>query len=516
VTSRPPFRRVLVANRGEIAVRVMRACHELGCAAVGVYSDADEHALHVRHADAAVRIGPAPAAQSYLVTSRLIDAARQTNADALHPGYGFLSERAELAEACSAAGITFVGPRPRTLAGLGDKLAARRAARDAGVPVVPGMLEPARASNPAELDRVRAEAERIGWPVLVKAAGGGGGRGMREVARAQDLPQALAAAAREADAAFGDPSVYLERLVRDARHVEVQLLADMHGTTLALGERDCSVQRRHQKLVEEAPAQGLTPQQRGELFARAIAVAQAVGLTNAATAEFLLDSSGQHWFLEVNARLQVEHGITELVTGIDLVHEQLRVASGEPLSERAHAAAQRVTQPDRHAIEVRIGAEDPARDFTPTTGPITEWIAPSGPGIRVDSGVDDSSIVTSDYDSLLAKVMVVAEDRDAALSRLDRALREFRVAGLQTTLPFHRWLARAAPFRDAMIATDFVERHWRPRGVRDEAARRALELAIAHHLQRTQLAAMQTASTPNDADGWKQAARIEAVERWPA
>jgi acetyl/propionyl-CoA carboxylase alpha subunit len=516
VTSDPPFRRVLVANRGEIALRVIRACRELGCETVAVYSDADVQAPHVHAADRAVRIGPGAAAESYLALDRLIDAARGTDADALHPGYGFLSERPELAEACAAARITFIGPAPATLAGLGDKLAARRAASTAGVPVVPGMLEPAQVGTPEAVDRVRAEGDRIGWPVLVKAAGGGGGRGMREVERAEDLPLALEAAAREAQAAFGDPAVYIERLIKGGRHIEVQLLADGAGTTVALGERDCSIQRRHQKLVEEAPAPGLTASQRRELYAHAIAVATAVGLTNAATAEFLLDASGAFWFLEVNARLQVEHGISELITGIDIVHEQLRIAAGEPLSARVRTAAERVAEAPLHAIEVRLAAEDPARDFAPTTGDVAVWDEPAGPGVRVDSGVRAGSTIGSDYDSLLAKVMVVAADRVSAIARLERALGETRIAGLQTTLPFHRWLVRTAEFRKAQLATDFVDLHWRPADVRRVAAERAAFVAAREHVARAHVTGHATEADGSRRDDWRTVARQEAADRWPA
>jgi acetyl/propionyl-CoA carboxylase alpha subunit len=524
VTLDPPFRRVLVANRGEIALRIIRACHELGCETVAVYSDPDRDAPHVRAATRAVRLGPAPAAESYLALERLLDAARSGGADALHPGYGFLSERPELAEACAAAGIVFVGPAPRALGGLGDKLAARRAATSAGVPVVPGMLEAAPLGNPRAVDAVRREADRIGWPVLVKAAGGGGGRGMREVERPADLPLALEAAAREAQAAFGDASVYLERLIRGGRHIEVQLLGDSAGNVIALGERDCSIQRRHQKLVEEAPAPGLSAQSRRELYTRAVAVAGAVGLTNAATAEFLLDPSGDFWFLEINARLQVEHGITELITGVDLVHEQLRVAAGRPLSDGVRAAAERVVDPDRHAIEVRLGAEDPAREFAPTTGRISVWREPSGPGVRLDSGVEEGMLVGSDYDPLLAKLMVVAEDRAAAVTRLERALAELKIAGLQTTHAFHAWLARSAEFRHGEVTTDFVKRHWRPESLRETLAHRASVLAAHAHIpelgapshdrRRTLRDGMQSPAADR-ADAWRSGARQEAVERWP-
>ena len=349
-----PFSRVLIANRGEIAVRLIRACRELGLESVAVYSDADAGAPHVRAADQAVRLGPAPAAESYLRADRIVAAALATGAQAIHPGYGFLAERAAFAEACLAAGLVFVGPAPATLAGLGDKLAARRAARDAGVPVVPGTLEPARFDRPASRAHMAAVADDVGWPLLVKAAAGGGGRGMRRVEHRAELQAALASAAHEAEAAFGDGSLYLERFVQDGRHIEVQLLGDAQGNVVALGERDCSAQRRHQKLLEEAPAPGLSPAERKHLGELAVRVARAVGLQGAATCEFLRGPDGAVWFLEVNVRLQVEHGVTELVTGLDLVHEQFRIAAGEPLSRRVLAAAARVASPDRHAIEVRF------------------------------------------------------------------------------------------------------------------------------------------------------------------
>ena len=475
---RPPFGRLLVANRGEIAVRVIRACRELGVESVAVYSDADTDARHVRAADHAVRVGPASPRESYLAGDRIIEAALTTGAEAVHPGYGFLSERATFAEACTAAGLVFVGPTATTLAGLGDKLAARRVASAAGVPVVPGTLEPAALDRPADVARVAEAAAGIGWPLLVKAAAGGGGRGMRRVERAAELPEALAAASREAAAFFGDGAVYLERLVEGARHIEVQLLGDAAGTVVALGERDCSVQRRHQKLVEEAPAPGLTTGQRRELHALAVAVARAVGLRNAATCEFLRAPDGRFWFLEVNARLQVEHGVTELVTGLDLVHEQLWIAAGAPLSERVVRVAEGAASPRLHAIEVRLSAEDPARDFAPVPGLVTTWREPGGPGIRLDGWVEAGVRVGTEYDSLLAKLMVVAEDRGAALARLERALDEFEVGGLQTTLPFDRWLVRHRAFREAELATDFVTRHWDGAADRATAGRRAALAAI--------------------------------------
>jgi acetyl/propionyl-CoA carboxylase alpha subunit len=548
----PPFRRVLVANRGEIALRIVRACHELGSEAVAVYSDADAGALHVRGADRAVRIGPAGPSESYLRIDAIVGAARETEADAIHPGYGFLSEQAAFARACGEAGIVFVGPRPETLEAMGDKLAARRAAAAAGVPIVPGTLEPAPLERADTIDALVAQAEELGWPLLVKAVAGGGGRGMRRVERVADLPEALVSASREAEAAFGLGAVYLERQIDGGRHVEVQLLGDRQGTIVALGERECSIQRRHQKLVEEAPAPGLDGEARSRLHGMGVDVARAVGLENAATAEFLVDREGSPWFLEVNARLQVEHGVTELVTGVDIVHEQLRVAAGEPLGPGVRAAAEVSASPTRHAVEVRLNAEDPARGFAPLPGTILGWRMPEGPGVRIDAGVEEGSRVASEYDSLLAKLLVVAADREAAIGRLARALDETVVLGLQTTVPFHRWLARNRAFRAAELATDFVDRHWDPGPLQAAAAEQAVLAAatVAATVTPTVTAtAAPTAPTPATAaptaattatlaapatfpppgiavasrdgaappaeDAWRTAARREAVERWP-
>jgi acetyl/propionyl-CoA carboxylase alpha subunit len=375
----PPFNRILVANRGEIALRIIRAAHELGMQAVAVYSDADGTAAHVRAADAAVRLGPAAPAESYLRIDAVVSAALESGAQAVHPGYGFLSERAGFARAVEEAGLVFVGPSAATIAVLGDKLAARRTARAADVPHVPGTLEPAPVDRPDQLEAVLAAAEAVGFPLLVKAAAGGGGRGMRRVTAANELPAALIAGSREAAAAFGDGSVYLEREIMPARHIEVQLLGDSTGQVVALGERDCSTQRRHQKLIEEAPAPGLTETERRRLHAMAVRLGTAGGLQNAATAEFLYDRDGRFWFLEVNTRLQVEHPVTELVAGLDIVQEQFRLAGGAPLSPGALAAADRAARPTSHAIELRISAEDPARVFAPAPGRITRWVMPADP-----------------------------------------------------------------------------------------------------------------------------------------
>lgn len=525
-----PFERLLIANRGEIAIRIMRACREMGIETVAVYSDADATAPHVRFADQAVRIGPPPAAQSYLLADRIVEAALATGSQAVHPGYGFLSEQAPFAEAVEAAGIAFVGPTPDTLSSLGDKLAARRSATSQNVPIVPGTFEPLPAEDPAAMDSIAATAEQIGYPLLVKAAAGGGGRGMRRVDDPKDLPMAVAAAAREAKQAFGDGSVYLEHYVEGGRHIEVQLLGDVQGHIIALGERDCSTQRRHQKLVEEAPAPGLTREQRTRVHGLAVQVARTVGLRNAATAEFLFSRRGDFYFLEVNARLQVEHGVTELVADFDIVHEQLWLAAGHPLSDAAMAVAGQAADPVRHAFELRISAEDPARSFAPTPGLITRWREPAGPGVRMDSGFEEGWKVSGDYDPLLAKLLVVAPDRPTAIARAMRALDEFETGGVQTTIPFHRWLLTHPDFIGGEgLRTDFIDRAWDPAPLRDLAARRAVELvarAAAGDAPTPSVApAPQEGTARPGGDGnagwvrpkgpdWTHAGRREATERW--
>jgi len=514
---------VLIANRGEIAVRVIRACRDLGIATVAVYSDADAGAAHVRMADDAVRIGPANPAESYLRIDAIVEAATASGADAIHPGYGFLSERAAFARAVEAAGIVFIGPSPDVIAALGDKLNARRIAQAAGVPCVPGTLEPAVVDRPDAVEAIVAAAAEIGFPLLVKAAAGGGGRGMRRVETAAALPAALAAGSHEALSAFGDGSVYLERELLPARHIEVQLLGDSTGRVIALGERDCSLQRRHQKLVEEAPAPGLAPAERSALHDMAIRIATAARLTNAATCEFLRTEDGAFSFLEVNTRLQVEHGVTELVTGVDIVREQLLLAAGRPLSGEAIAAAQAAAEPKRHAIEVRISAEDPAHAFAPTPGRISHWQMPAGPGIRVDSAVGAGERVAPEYDNLIAKVIAVSPDRDRAIDRLRRALDEAEVGGIQTTLPFHRFVVRDDSFRAAALSTGWVEEHWRGGPAFEWAerlARAAAGLAAISPEAGTSnsLAAQGPRITPAERDrrsGWAQAGFEAGVDRWP-
>jgi acetyl/propionyl-CoA carboxylase alpha subunit len=529
-----PFDRVLIANRGEIAIRVMRACRELGIETVAVYSDSDAAARHVRFADRAVRIGPPPATESYLRAERIVEAAIETGAQAIHPGYGFLSEQAPFAEAVEAAGIAFVGPTPTTLGSLGDKLAARRSATSQDVPIVPGTFEPLPAEDPSQMDAIAATAERIGYPLLVKAAAGGGGRGMRRVDDPKDLPMAVATAAREAKQAFGDGSVYLEHYVEGGRHIEVQLLGDTQGHIVAMGERDCSTQRRHQKLVEEAPAPGLTREQRLRVHQLAVQVARSVGLRNAATAEFLFSRKGDFYFLEVNARLQVEHGVTELVADFDLVHEQLWIAAGHPLSDAALAAAAAAADPVRHAFELRISAEDPSRGFAPTPGLITRWREPAGPGVRMDSGFEEGWKVSGDYDPLLAKLLVVAPDRATAIARALRALDEFETGGVQTTIPFHRWLLTNPAFIEVDgLRTDLIDRTWDATPLREAAARRAIELVAAAASAASPVASagaapprpstMSTTDRVTSSGGWPRpanpdwthAGRRESTERWP-
>ncbi|MBI3746973.1 MAG: acetyl-CoA carboxylase biotin carboxylase subunit [Chloroflexi bacterium] len=523
----PPFRRVLIANRGEVAVRLIRACHEMGMEAIGVYSDADAAAAHVRLADRAIRIGQSAPTESYLRIEALIDAARESGAEAVHPGYGFLAERAAFARAVEEAGLVFVGPPSATIDALGDKLHARRTARSVGVEAVPGTLEPAPIDRPDQVERIIAEAEAIGFPLLVKAAAGGGGRGMRRVQAARDLPAALVSGSREAASAFGDGSVYLEREIRPARHIEVQLLGDAGGRVVAIGERDCSLQRRHQKLVEEAPAPGLTTAERRHLHELAVRVAAAAGLRNAATAEFLRAPDGAFYFLEVNTRLQVEHGVTELVSGLDIVREQFTLAAGRPLSAEAVAAAAQAAHPTSHAIEVRLSAEDPRRDFAPAPGRVARWTMPAGPGVRVDTAIESGDRIPAEYDNLIAKLIVHAGDRARTLDRLRRALDETEVAGIQTTLPFHRFVARAPSFRSAELSTSWVDEHWDGMAAFAEAARRAQLAAGLAALDAAPAAAASGAQPPSPrpaggpgerrrgAGGWQRAGLATAIDRWP-
>jgi pyruvate carboxylase subunit A len=441
------FKKVLVANRGEIAIRVMRACRELGIATAAVYSDADRNAIHTRYADEAHHIGGAPPTESYLQLERIVKVAHDCGAEAIHPGYGFLSEKAAFPDACEAAGIHFIGPPGSAMRALSSKLAARKMALDNGVPVTPGSGAVSDAAS------AMAAAREIGFPVMVKPSGGGGGIGMKVVESEAELVAAVESASQAARSAFGDATIYLERYVRKPRHVEIQVICDSHGNAVHLGERECSIQRRHQKIMEETPSPAVTTEIRSAMGEAAIRAAKAAGYVNAGTVEFIF-SDGEFYFLEVNARLQVEHPITEAVTGIDLVKEQIRIAAGMELSFKQ----EEITWTG-HAIEMRINAEDPLRKFMPNPKRIARWVAPAGPGVRVDSGFGPGSEVPPNYDSLVAKLIVHGSDRAEAIARASRALREFVVVGPATTIPYHRAILDSADFRAGNLSTRFIDDH---------------------------------------------------------
>ena len=452
---RPLFQKILIANRGEIAVRIIRACQEMGIATVAVYSEADAEALHTALADEAVCIGPPPPGASYLRGDVILDAARRLGCDAVHPGYGFLAENADFADAVAAAGITFIGPSPQAMRIMGGKTSARAAMQQAGVPVVPGYQ-----ASEADADLHLAAAE-IGYPVLVKAVAGGGGKGMRTVFEPKNLAAALASARREALNAFGDARIYLEKRIEQPRHIEFQILADAHGNIVHLFERECSVQRRHQKIIEETPSPFLTRELRARMGEAAVAAASAVNYVNAGTIEFLVDRAGNFYFLEMNTRLQVEHPITELATGVDLVKAQIRVAAGEPLPYTQAALSQR-----GHAMECRIYAEDPSNDFLPAIGKVLRAAAPTGPGVRVDAGIAGGDEITRHYDPMIAKLIVLGEDRNDAISRMDWALRHYVILGdLMTNIPFLRDIMAHPAFAAGSITTNFVDDYfgdWQP------------------------------------------------------
>jgi acetyl-CoA carboxylase biotin carboxylase subunit len=442
----PLFRKILIANRGEIAVRVLRACRDLEIQAVVAYSEADRDSLAVRLATEAVCIGPATASRSYTNIPAVISAALITGCDALHPGYGFLAENPYLAEACQKVGVAFIGPTPDVIAKMGDKAQARKAMKDAGVPLVPGSEGVIQTIGDA-----RAAAKRIGYPVIIKAAAGGGGRGMRVATNDAELTRLVPVAQSEAAAAFANGDVYLERYLEAPRHVEVQIMADHHGHVYAIGERDCSLQRRHQKVIEEAPAPNLNRKVRDSLLRAAVKGAKACGYRGAGTMEFLLDRDGRFYFMEMNTRIQVEHPVTEEVSGLDLVSWQIRVAAGETLQ-----LEQKDLEPAGHAIECRITAEDPGRDFAPSAGTITEYLAPGGPGIRLDTHIYQGYKVPPNYDSLLAKLIAWGPTRDVAIGRMQRALDELVIAGVPTTTNFHRHVLADEAFRRGDLHTGFV------------------------------------------------------------
>ena len=497
------FKRVLIANRGEIALRIQRTCRELGVETVAVYSEPDRSALHVRQADAAVCIGPGPAAESYLVIEKMIDAARRTGADALHPGYGFLSENPAFADACDEAEIAFVGPPASAMRAMGDKVAARGLMEEAGVPVVPGTDQ----IDGSDLEGAKRAAERVGFPLLVKAASGGGGRGIRLVEDVDALEAAMRAGAREAAAAFGDATIFLERYVQPARHIEVQIIADAHGNVRAYGERECSIQRRHQKLVEESPSVAVTPELRARLRAAASSAARSCGYRNAGTVEFLMDQSGEFYFLEMNARLQVEHPVTELVYGVDLVAQQLAVASGDELPSTDDAA---LPEPRGWAIECRINGENPYQDFAPSLGLVEHVQPPLGPGTRFDSMLFDGLDVPVFYDSLLGKLIVWAETRADAIARMRRALSDLVIAGVQTNIPFHMALLEHPAFVAGEISTSWLESDFAmPAPPEDDPLERQAIVAAALAAQLMKADGQSEGSAP--ASRWQHAARASAV-----
>ena len=461
--------KVLIANRGEIAVRVMRTCQELGIETVGVYSDPDRPAPHVRMADEAYNIGPAAANQSYLVQEKILDVAAKSGADAIHPGYGFLSENADFAEACADAGVIFIGPTPEAIRAMGDKTAARQLMEEAGVPMAPGTTDAVAGAEEGE--RVAGE---IGYPVLIKAAAGGGGKGMRVVEDEASFRRMMEMAQSEATSAFGDGRVFIEKYIQKPRHIEFQILADAHGNTIHLFERECSIQRRHQKVIEEAPSSILTPELREEMGRAAIAAAESCGYRNAGTVEFLVDADGNFYFMEMNTRLQVEHPVTEWITGVDLVEQQIRVAEGKELQ---------IKQEDLsmygHSVECRVYAEDPASNFLPDPGPLHRHAVPSGFGVRVDSGVEEGGEVLIHYDPMISKLTSWGRDRDAAIRRMVRALDEYEIAGVQTTIPFCRFAMEHEAFRTGDFSTHFVDEHFDPSDLSVDAASRDDLAALA-------------------------------------
>ncbi len=444
------FKKILIANRGEIAVRIMRTCREMGIGTVAVYSDVDRGSLHVLSADQAVPLGDPEPYRSYLDINKIIKAAQDSGAEAIHPGYGFLAENALFAEQCASAGLTFIGPPPQAIRDLGDKITARRIMTDGGVPVIPGISE-----SIEDIAAVTADAEKIGYPVLVKAAAGGGGKGMRVVHNPSDLPDACASSSREAEGAFGNGTIFIEKYLNPSRHVEFQILADSFGNVIHLNERECSIQRRHQKIIEESPSPVMTPELRKKMGEAAVAAAKASGYVNAGTVEFIVDSNSNFYFLEVNTRLQVEHPVTEMTTGIDLVRHQIEIAAGKRLS-----LSQDDISAQGHSIECRIYAEDPEKGFFPSPGTIHYMKEPSGPGIRNDCGVYSGYTVPVEYDPIVSKLVVHAETRGDAVTRMIRALKEYIILGITTPIPFLIDVLKSEPFRNGETYTDCIDTHF--------------------------------------------------------
>ncbi|MBL8090544.1 MAG: acetyl-CoA carboxylase biotin carboxylase subunit [Anaerolineales bacterium] len=500
------FKKVLIANRGEIAVRIIRACRELGLETVAVFSEADRNALHVRYADEAYLLGPAPSRESYLRADKILDVAKKSGADAIHPGYGFLAEREDFAAKCADLGIAFIGPKPSSIAAMGDKGKARATVIKAGVPVVPGTEDVGNMTN----DDLLKIAPKIGFPLLIKATAGGGGKGMREVKSLEEMPTLLESARREAESAFGDGNVYLEKLVEGARHIEFQILADSHGNVIHLGERECSIQRRHQKLLEEAPSPFMDEELREKMGSVAVKSAQAVDYVNAGTIEFLVDKDKNFYFLEMNTRLQVEHPITEMITGVDIVAEQIRIARGRQLSY----TQDQITF-NGHAIECRVNAEDPFNNFIPSTGRIAHSLLPTGPGVRVDTGVYPGFEITPYYDPMIAKLIVWGETRAQAILRMRRALEEYRIVGVRTNIPFHQTLMDSHRFMGGQFDTRFVEERFSMDT--DNASDPNVEIAailatlVAH--QQTERSARIFRPNERDTSNWKWVGRWERMHR---
>jgi len=500
------FKKVLIANRGEIAVRVMRACREMGLRTAAVYSEVDRTSLHVRYADEAYAIGPAPSTESYLRIDRILEAAKRCGAEAIHPGYGFLAENPEFARACEAAGIVFIGPPASAMELLGSKTASRQAVRQAGLPVVPGTDR-----NLQSLEEIRQLAEAIGYPVMLKASAGGGGKGLRLVHGREELEPAWRTARSEAQNAFNDPSVYLEKYIDRPRHVEIQILGDRHGNLIHLGERECSLQRRHQKVMEECPSPVMDEDLRRRMGETAVRIGQLAGYWNAGTVEFLLDPNRNFYFLEMNTRLQVEHPVTEVVVGIDLVKEQLRIAGGEALRWRQEDVSLRGA-----AIECRIYAEDPSNNFFPSPGLITRLQVPAGPGIRRDSGVYEGWRVPLEYDPLLSKLVVWGTDRHEAVARMRRALGEYEILGIRTNIPFFRRVLEHPDFLAGRLDTGFIDRVLSAGMMSEEPPseeeERVAMLAAALHAWRN---GKVPASAPTPESAWKSAGREALLNRWP-
>jgi len=497
--------KVLIANRGEIAVRIIRACREIGVETVAVFSDADRQSMHVRFADEAYYIGPAPSKESYLRMDKIIEVAQKSGADAIHPGYGFLAEREEFAILCAENQIKFIGPKPSAIAAMGDKMTARETVRKAGVPVVPGTED---VGNLSDEDLIRKAAE-IGFPLLIKATAGGGGKGMREVRKIEEMPELLASARREALSAFGDGNVYLEKLVEGARHIEFQIMADSYGNVIHLLERECSIQRRHQKLVEECPSPFVDDALRAKMGEIAVKAAKAVGYENAGTIEFLVDKNKNFYFLEMNTRLQVEHPITELVSGVDIVKEQIRIARGRELSIR-----QEDIKIKGHAIECRINAEDPYNGFVPSTGLISTMMVPNGPGVRIDSGVFPGFEVSPFYDPMISKLIVWGETRASAILRMRRALQEYRIVGVRTNIPFHQMLLDSHRFMAGVFDTRFIEERFTINDLHDEDDQEIaaiISTLVAH--QKNQKASQFVMRNERDTSNWKWVGRWERMHR---